>query len=173
MSGNPFYQDLDPASPPDPVTPAGSVSSPEGYAAVTPAGRGPAGYDISAPQDIGGIAGTFSAANDLAGAGVLYPFGPRQQQSRELLDSPQGSGAVSVTAGFPDYEDTDVNPGANMENPIQGAGTYPGTRQDGVPMYGAGDENGPLPGAPPAGSTGPGGLDYPGTTQSGIPTYGT
>ena len=174
MSGNPFFQNPDPDGTPDPVTPGSGVSSPAGWAEVTPHGLGPAPYDIAAPQDIGGITAVFDAANALGGSGVLYPMGPRIAEAKALLESPQGAGAMSVTAGFPDYENTDVNPGPDMENPIQGHGTYPGTRQDGVPMYGAGDEGGALPGAPPGGSMdGPGGAGYPGTTQSGLPMYGT
>ena len=166
-----FFQSLDPAGAPDPVTPADGPSDAAGYAGVTPSGQGTAPYDIAAPQDIAGIGGTFDAANALSGSGVLYPEGPRQHQAQALLESPQGAPAMSVTSGFPDYENTDVSPGANTENPIQGTGDYPGTIQGGIPQYGA-DEGGPVPGAPPGGSMDTPGGNYPGTTQAGVPHYG-
>jgi hypothetical protein len=174
----PFFQDVNPATAPDPVTPHAAPSDPAGYDRVTPPGTGaaPAPYDISAPQDIAGITATDLAAVALAGAGVneAPSIGPRQAAARDFLDSPQGIGAVSITQGFPDYENTDVNPGANMENPIQGqGGGYPGTTQGGVPQFG-GNEGGPLPGAPPGGSmAGSPGGNYPGTTQEGLTKYGT
>lgn len=178
--GSPYFQNVDPAAAPDPVTPSDGPSSPAGWAAVTPSGAGTAPYDISAPQDIGGLTGALSAAMDLTGggegsgpgAGIPDRSSPRQQESAALLDSPQGAGAMNVLGGFPDYESTDIGPGANMENPIQGAGTYPGTSQDGIPQYG-GNEGGPVPGAPPAGDMGPAGGSYPGTSQPGLAKYGT
>lgn len=167
-----FFQPLDPAAAPDPVTPRDSPADAAGWAQVTPAGQGPAPYDISAPQDIAGIGGIFDAANAVAGAGALYPKGARQSEAEALLESPAGAPAMNVTAGFPNYENTDPSPGADMENPIQGAGDYPGTTQGGIPVYGA-DEGSPVPGAPPAGSMDTPGGDYPGTTQAGVPKYGT
>lgn len=170
-----FFQSLNPAGAPDPVTPADGPGDAAGWAAVTPPGRGPADYDISAPQDIAGITGAFNAAGALtAGAeNDIYPSSPRQRETRDLLESPQGYGAVNVTTGFPDYENTDIAPGADLVTPIQGMGAYPGTYQDGIPKYGA-DEGGPVPGAPPAGSMADSaGGDYPGTTQDGLTKYGT
>jgi hypothetical protein len=184
MAGNPFLQDMDPAAAPDPVTPADGPSDASGYAGVTPAGTGaaPAPYDISAPQDIGGIEAALTAAMDLSGggegsgpgAGIPDRNSPRQQQAAGLLDSPQGAPAMSVTAGFPNYESSDVSPGANMENPIQGhTADYPGTTQPGVPLYND-NEGGALPGAPPGGSmAASNGGDYPGTVQAGLAKYGT
>lgn len=171
---SPFFQSLDPAAAPDAVTPAGGPSDPEGYAGVTPSGRGPAAYDISAPQDIAGITGAVSAAGALSGAGIVYPRSPRQQEAEALLTSPQGAPEMSVMSGFPDYESSDISPGANMENPIQGhTGQYPGTTQDGLPMYSGGEGTG-VSGVPPeGGNMGPGGGDYPGTTQEGLTKYGT
>ena len=177
---NPFFQTTDPAGAPDAVTPADGPGDPAGYGGVTPHGEGPAPYDISAPQDIGGIEGTVQAAMDLTGgqegagpgAGIPDRDSPRQQETAALMDSPQGTPAMNVTSGFPDYESTDMSPGANMENPVQGDGDYPGTIQDGIPQYGA-DEGGPVPGAPPGGSMDTPGGNYPGTTQSGLTKYGT
>jgi hypothetical protein len=167
-----FFQSPDPAGAPDPVTPQAGPGDAAGWAQVAPHGRGPAPYDIAAPQDIAGITGAFSAAGALsAGAeNDIYPSSPRQHEAQALLESPQGAQAMSVISGFPDYESTDVRPGANMENPVQGHGDYPGTTQD-VAGYNLGGGIGGVP--PEAGGTGPGGGDYPGTTQSGLPVYGT
>ena len=192
MAGNPFFQDLDPAAAPDPVTPYGGNSDPAGYAKVTPPGRGPAPapYDISAPQDIAGIAAAAQAARELSGggegagpgAGIANVSSPRQQEALAILDSPQGAPSSNVFAGFPDYENADLRPGANMENPCQGQGPsgppYPGTTQGGVPQFMAGlggDAPGSVPGVTPEhGSVGPSkGMDYPGTLQDGLQKYGT
>jgi hypothetical protein len=169
-----FFQSLDPAGAPDPVTPQDTPGDAAGWAEVTPHGRGPAPYDIAGPQDIGGIAAAVEAAGHLAGAGIVYPQGPRQDEAAALLTSPQGAGAMNVTSGFPDYESSDVSPGGNMENPVQGqGGGYPGTTQGDVPMFGDGLGTG-VSGVPPeGGNMGPGGLDYPGTVQSGLTKYGT
>ena len=152
------------------MTPADTPSSPSGYAEVTPHGRGPAPYDINAPQDIAGIQAAFNAANDLAGAGVLFPKGPRQREAQAILESPQGADSSNVLAGFPDYENNNITP-PPLVNPIHGAGDYPGTTQA-VPQYGVG---GGVEGvSPDSGSMGQGaGLGYPGTTQDGVPKYGT
>ena len=100
--GNPFFQNLDPQSPPDHVTPAATPSNPAGYASVTPHGQGPAAYDIQAPLMDGEITTAFDGANALGGAGFLYPQGPRQAQAQTLLDSPQGFGVdgFDVDAGY-------------------------------------------------------------------------
>jgi|HubBroStandDraft_6_1064221.scaffolds.fasta_scaffold00062_55 hypothetical protein len=175
-----FFQGLDPAGAPDPVTPADGPGDAAGWAQVTPDGQGTAPYDISAPQDIDGIGAAAQAAMGLSGggegagpgAGIPDRDSPRQQESEALLMSPAGAPAMNVLAGFPDYESADISPGENMENPVQGDGDYPGTTQDGIPQYGA-DEGGPVPGAPPGGSMDTPGGNYPGTTQSGLPVYGT
>ena len=167
---SPFFQSLDPSAAPDAVTPADSPSSPEGWASVSPSGIGPAPYDIAAPQEIAQITGAVAAAGALTGAGIVYPVSPRQAETRAFMDSPQGSGAANVITGFPDYESADISPGPAMQNPVQGAGDYPGTTQD-VPMYGMG---GGIPGVTPeTGSMDDASLGYPGTTQDGVPKYGT
>jgi hypothetical protein len=97
----PFFQDPHQAAAPDPVTPADGPSSPEGYAAVTPHGRGPAPYDIQAPQD--DLAGQYEAAGALTGAGIVYPQAPRQGETEALLKSPPG------------YEEFDIYPGFSGE----------------------------------------------------------
>ncbi len=174
----PFLQPVNPDAAPDPVTPADSPGDAAGWAEVTPPGAGTAPYDISGPQDIAGITAAFDTANALSASGVLYPEGPRQHETQAFLDSPQGVGAMSITAGFPDYENTDPSPGPDMENPIQGhTDEYPGTTQDGVPQFMAGlggDTPGSLPGvAPEGGSMDTPGGNYPGTSQGGLTTYGT
>jgi hypothetical protein len=93
MSGNPEYQNLDPISPPDRITPAADPSSPAGYAMVTPHGRGPAAYDIQAPLSDGEITAAFNDANDTGGNGVLYPMSPRIADTRTMMMSPQGFGS--------------------------------------------------------------------------------
>jgi len=80
------------------ITPADSPSSPSDFAAVTPHGQGPAPYDIQAPQ--ADLAATFNAANAVAGSGVLYPQGPRQAATERLIQSPQGYGDFTITAGY-------------------------------------------------------------------------
>jgi hypothetical protein len=101
------------------VTPADSPSEPSSYAAVPVQGM-----DIQAPME--DLSATFDAANSVAGAGVLYAQGPRQAQAQALLESPQGAGAVNVTSGFPNDEDTNIMP-PPMAGPDRGAGPYPGT----------------------------------------------
>lgn len=85
---------------PPPVTPADSPSSPEDYAAVTPSGRGPAPYDIQAPQ--ADLAGAVEAAGALSGAGIAYPQGPRQAMTETLMQSPQGFAVdgYDIDAGY-------------------------------------------------------------------------
>jgi len=180
-----FFQSVDPTSPPDALTPADGPSDPGGYAGVTPHGVSPAPYDISAPQDIAGITAATQAAMDLSGgaegagtgAGLPDRDSPRQQQAAAILDSPQGADSSNVFAGFPDYENQDLRPGANSETPIQGhTSDYPGTTQDGIPQFTAGLGGGAgLPGVPPEGGSmaASDGGDYPGTLQDGITKYGT
>lgn len=101
MAGNPEYQSLDAAGAPPPVSPADSPSDAAGYASVTPHGRGPAPYDIQAGMP--DVAGPFADSVAVAGAGVLYQQSPRQAQTAELLNSPQGyaaGGGFSITGGF-------------------------------------------------------------------------
>ena len=141
MAGNPFLQNLDPQSAPDPVTPAASPSDPAGYAMVTPSGRGPAPYDIQDPGYTGGaleaeVAAAFSSANAVEGAGVLYAMGPRQAEAAHMMDSPQGFSSGGGTSGY------DITAGWSggggdggwpnnpqpgiLETPIQGQpGSYP------------------------------------------------
>src|SRR5215471_19003233 len=151
MAGNPEYQNPDPMSVPSPITPADGPGDAAGYGMVTPHGRGTAPYDI---QDMGttepDIRAGFDAANNLTGAGVLYPMGPRQSQARDLLDSPQGfnsGGGLSgydIMAGWsgePDESwDNLPQPAALLDTPIQGEmGTYPestSTVQEGLQKYG-------------------------------------
>ena len=174
--GTPFFQDLDPQGAPDPVTPHDGPSDPAGWAKVTPEGIGTAPYDIAGPQDIAGIGAALDAATGLTGAGVLYPQGPRQREAQAILESPQGAESSDVFAGFPDYESSDVRPGADLETPIQGQmGAYPvsNTYQPGITQFddglGAGVEGVP----PEHGSMDTPGGNYPGTTQGGLRTYGT
>jgi hypothetical protein len=75
------------------ITPSDSPSSPADYASVQVSGA-----DIQAPQ--ADLAGVFDAANSVAGAGVIYPQGPRQQQTEALISSPQGFGEFDITAGY-------------------------------------------------------------------------
>ena len=175
MAGNPFFQDVNPPAVPDPVTPADSPSDAAGWAQVEPPGRGPAPYDISAPQDIAGIGAAFDAASALTGAGVLYPQGPRQREAQAILESPQGAASSNVFAGFPDYESADVRPGADLQTPIQGEGGYPvgNTYQPGLAQFMSGLGAGAVGVAPETGSMDSPGGNYPGTTQPGVPKYGT
>jgi len=84
------------------ITPSDSPSSPEGYAEVTPHGRGPAPYNVQAGNDEGVITSAFGAANAVAGAGVLYGQGPRQAETETLLSSPAGFAVdgYDVDAGY-------------------------------------------------------------------------
>lgn len=93
-------QPRDPISPPPPVTPHDSPSSPAGFASVTPHGQGPAPYDIQAPQ--ADLTAVVEAAGRLTGAGVVYPQGPRQRETEVLLSSPQGFGldGYDIDAGY-------------------------------------------------------------------------
>lgn len=87
------------------LTPSDSPSSPSDFADVTPHGRGPAPYNIQAPNDEAAIAAAFDATNREMGAGVLYGQGPRQAETESLLKSPQGYADFDIlsgtTAGWP------------------------------------------------------------------------
>ena len=86
------------------ITPADSPSSPSNYAGVSVQPM-----DIQAPQ--GDLTAVVDAANALGGAGALYPQGPRQAEAEALLNSPQGSGAMDVTAGWTGDWPANVEPG--------------------------------------------------------------
>jgi len=107
------------------MTPSDTPSSPSGYASVTPAGRGPAAYDIQAPLMDGEVTGAFDDANSTGGAGFLYPQGERQAGAQRLLESPQGFGlgGYSIDAGFhggggDDGWPADIAPGAAPTYPM-------------------------------------------------------
>ena len=127
-------QPLDPQGAPDPVTPQVPSADPAGYAMVTPAGRGPAPYDIQAPMSDGEIGAAFDSSVAIGGEGVFYPQGPRQAQAERLIQSPQGfssgggTSGYDITAGFSgaggDGWPNDVQPGI-LETPIQGQPDYP------------------------------------------------
>lgn len=111
------------------ITPADIPPDPGAYAAVTPHGQGPAPYDIQAPME--DLAGLAAAAGAVAGAGIVYGHGPRQAESAALLNSPQGSGAMDVTAGYTggggESWPANPNPIPTAETPIQGSGDFTGT----------------------------------------------
>jgi len=92
------------------TTPADSPSSPQNYEAVTPHGQGPAPYNIQAPLD--DLTAAVNAAGALAGAGVIYPVGPRQAETETMLNSPQGFGSngYDIDAGYGGTWGTDVEP---------------------------------------------------------------
>ena len=98
-----YFQGVNAPGTPPVTTPTVSAAVPDRYDAVPVQDM-----DIQAPME--DLAGTFDAANSLAGAGVLYSQGPRQAQSQALLESPPGAQAMNVLAGFPDYESADVMP---------------------------------------------------------------
>jgi len=114
------------------ITPSDSPSSPEGYAAVTPAGQGPAPYDIQAAMP--DLSGAYASAGAETGAGIVYPVSGRQRDTETLLSSPQGYGAFSIAGGFSgggsESWPADPAPGANAQTPDQGTGDYAGTGTD-------------------------------------------
>jgi hypothetical protein len=130
---NPEYQGVSPQGTPPPVTPADSPSDPSGYASVTPAGTGPAPYSITAPLD--DLGAMTDAAGALAGAGIVYPAGPRQAATAELMNSPQGFSAGGGTSGWditPGYSGDGASPRGGwpdnpqpsiLETPDQGHGS--------------------------------------------------
>jgi hypothetical protein len=134
----PFYQSLDPQPAPDPITPRTPSADPAGFNSVTPHGQGPAPYDIQADLGAGQneITAAFDSANAVAGAGVLYPQGPRQRETQVLLESPAGFAVGSGTSGYDilagyhegggDGWPNNVQPSSLLETPDQGQmGTYP------------------------------------------------
>ena len=147
---SPYYQSLDPASPPSPVTPPDGPGDAAGWAMVTPHGPGTAPYDI---QALDGLEESITAAADgagmVSGAGIVYPQGTRQRETEVLLDSPFGfssGGGLSgydITAGWsgePDESwDNNPQPDELLSTPVQGQmGTYPAenTYQPGLEKYG-------------------------------------
>ena len=97
------------------ITPSDSPSSPSDYAGVTPHGQGTAPYDVQAGQD--DLSGLVAAAGALAGAGVVYPQGPRQSMTETLLQSPQGFAVdgYDIDAGFHGGQGGDAGWPANVE----------------------------------------------------------
>jgi hypothetical protein len=98
---------LDPTAAPSPVTPADSPSAPELFAGVTPHGQGTAPYDVQADQaDFSGLAAAAVAA-----------VGPRQEETRGLLESAEGFGSAGYaiasgsSGGGGDDWPSDVRPG--------------------------------------------------------------
>lgn len=131
---------LDPAGTPVTVTPADSPSNPSGYAQVAPAGRGPAPYDIQAPM--ADLSPMVADAGALAGAGIIYPQGPRQSATETLLSSPAGFSAghgtsgYDIQAGWSGSGNEDMGWPNDVQPPDQPGyvypGAYPGTVQGGV-----------------------------------------
>jgi hypothetical protein len=82
------------------ITPSDTPSSPADYAGVTPHGQGTAPYDIQAAQQ--DLSAEFGEANAVAGAGFLYPQGPRQAMTEVLMQSSQGFAldGYDIDAGF-------------------------------------------------------------------------
>jgi len=77
------------------ITPSDTPSSPEDYAAVAVQGM-----NIQADLQDGEITTAMNASTAVAGAGVLYPEGPRQAETAALLHSPQGYADFDITSGF-------------------------------------------------------------------------
>ena len=114
------------------ITPSDSPSSPEGYAAVTPAGQGPAPYDIQAAMP--DLSGAYASAGAETGAGIVYPVSGRQRDTETLLSSPQGYADFNITGGFSggggESWPSNPDPGANAQTPDQGTGDFTGTGTD-------------------------------------------
>ncbi len=91
------------------ITPSDTPSSPSNYAGVAVQGA-----DIQAPLSDGEITTAFNTANDLGGAGFLYPMSERISQARTLLESPQGFGSdgFDVDGGWHGGWPSDVEPDA-------------------------------------------------------------
>jgi hypothetical protein len=89
------------------ITPSDSPSSPSNYAGVAVQGM-----NIQAPSPEAEVTAAFSTANDLGGAGVLYPMSERIGQAKTLLESPQGfgSGGFDVDGGWHGSWPSDVEP---------------------------------------------------------------
>jgi hypothetical protein len=82
------------------ITPSDSPSSPSDFAGVAVSG-----FDIQAPQELAGITAAADAAGAVAGAGVVYPRGPRQAEAQAVIQSAPGYGDFDIlsgtTAGWP------------------------------------------------------------------------
>jgi len=77
------------------ITPSDTPSSPEDYAGVAVQGM-----NIQAGLQDGEVTAAMNASTAVAGAGVLYPMGPRQAETEALLSSPQGYADFDITSGF-------------------------------------------------------------------------
>ena len=88
------------------ITPADTPSSPSDYAAVAVQPM-----NIQAPQQ--DLSAAVAAAGALAGAGVVYPQGPRQSMTETLMQSPQGFAldGYDIDAGFAADWPNNVEPG--------------------------------------------------------------
>ena len=90
------------------ITPADSPSSPSDFAgiAVQP-------MNIQAGNDTAAVQAALTAANDDAGAGVLYPRSERQRQTETLITSPPGfaTGGYDIDAGTTCGWPNNVEPG--------------------------------------------------------------
>ena len=89
------------------ITPQDTPSSPENFAQVATSQM-----NIQAPLSEGEIGAAFDASLAVGGSGVLYPQGPRQAQTQQLLESPQGfaSGGYDIDAGSAFGWPNDVEP---------------------------------------------------------------
>ena len=89
------------------ITPPDSPSSPENFAQVATSQM-----NIQAPMSDGEVTAAFDASLAVGGSGVLYPQGPRQAQTQQLLESPQGfaSGGYDIDAGSAFGWPNDVEP---------------------------------------------------------------
>lgn len=88
------------------ITPSDSPSAPGLYDAVPVQDA-----NIQAPQ--ADLSAEFNAANAVAGAGFLYPQGPRQAMTEALLSSPQGFAVegYDIDSGSAPGWPTNVEPG--------------------------------------------------------------
>ena len=87
------------------ITPADSPSAPGPYEAVQESD-----FNIQAPQE--DLTAMVEAAGRLAGAGIVYPAGPRQAETATMLQSPQGfgSGGYDIDTGYAGRWPQDVEP---------------------------------------------------------------
>jgi hypothetical protein len=102
------------------ITPSDTPSDPGLYSGV-----GVSAFDIQAGQQDAEITAAFGAANAVAGAGTLYPQGPRQAQTEALMQSKQGFavGGYDIDAGYHGAEGddgwpADIEPGDPMTYPV-------------------------------------------------------
>lgn len=87
------------------ITPSDSASAPEQYAAMPVQDM-----NIQAPQD--DLSAALAAAGALAGAGVIYPQGPRQAETETMLSSPPGfaTEGYDIDAGYASGWPNDIEP---------------------------------------------------------------